>query len=139
MPRPYNTPGESLRNLQRRPPNLLTEKAQVESSGITEKDQPTGDAAFGSQHVTANQRKDKRKRERDKPACRVEASSVKQHTARTRRSRQQTKPELKVSRDLGTSICFRLCWRALCSVDHQQGSSLNPCLNSSRAPQTLGC
>ena len=64
------------------PTTYSRRKHKACSSGITEKEQPKGDAAFSSQHVTANQRKGKRKREREKPACRVEASSVKQHTAR---------------------------------------------------------
>ena len=71
-----------------------------------EKSNPNGDATFGSQHVTSNQRSEKRKRKKVSLRVRVEASSSKQHTARTRRSRQQPKPELKVSSDIDASSVF---------------------------------
>jgi hypothetical protein len=55
-----------------------------------------------------------------------------------KRSRQRVEPDLEVSRDLGTSICFWLSWRALCYDANQSGSSLSPCFKLFTGPSNSG-
>jgi hypothetical protein len=97
--------------------------AQVEKTGKPEKDQPSSEAAFGAQEA-ANQRRAKQEKGGKRKANQSSKGSKRQATTSSpRKGSQKTKPEITVSRGLGTSIVLGPVG-APGSVDYQPGSSL---------------